>query len=355
MTKVILVDDEPWSRELVKSLAEWGPLGLELAGEADDGQSGLELVRRSAADIVVTDMRMPGLDGVAFLQRLEEEFPRLKIVVMSGYEDVAYLKQAIHSRAVEYLMKPLDATELNRALVRCLDDLAASPTGSVPRPLLDPVQLERYNAFRTEARVVLLAAKEPALAPFFQRLGEFLDGLWRGEPPAGGGDRVLRDFGGLLEEFLVENGSPVPPQGPLPSSSFGPVLSHLETRYRSAIQALVEGRQHRGRLDLTAVEAYIDDHCLEVLSLESLSAVFFINKEHLSRTFKAHFGQNVSDRIVQRKMEKAGEFLRSNQLTVKHVALVTGYEDLGYFYRVFRRFYGCTPVEYRSRYPAPPQ
>lgn len=357
MTRVILVDDEPWSRELVKSLTDWPALGLELAGEADDGQSGLDLVRRTGADIVVTDMRMPGLDGVTLLQRLEEDFPRLKIVVMSGYEDVAYLKQAIHSRAVEYLMKPLDAAELNRALLRCLDDLASGPTGGVPRPLLDPAHLERYHAFRAEARVVLLTAKESALAPFFQRLGGLLADLWKDVPPVGGPERVLRDFGGILEEFLVEHQCPLPAPGPVPSlAAFDPILAFLEERYRQAIEALAEGRQHRGRLDLEAVQTYIDEHCLEPLSLEHLAAVFFINKEHLSRTFKARFGQNVGDRILQRKMEKAGEFLRLGQLSVKHVALVTGYEDLGYFYRVFRRFYGCTPVEFRSRHQAsPPQ
>ncbi|HKK64884.1 MAG TPA: response regulator, partial [Clostridia bacterium] len=63
VVRMIIIDDEPWSREVVKTLTEWERLGITLAGEADDGDAGLELLRSVPVDIVIADMKMPGIDG----------------------------------------------------------------------------------------------------------------------------------------------------------------------------------------------------------------------------------------------------------------------------------------------------
>ena len=92
---LIIVDDEPWSREVVKNLTEWERLDVSLVGEAEDGEEGLELLRACRADIAVVDMRMPGMDGIELLQAISEEFPNTRIVVMSGHSDFSYLRQAL--------------------------------------------------------------------------------------------------------------------------------------------------------------------------------------------------------------------------------------------------------------------
>ena len=83
---VVIFDDEPWAREVIKSLAHWERLGLTLVGEADDGDAGLELLRTVKPDIVVTDMRMPGMDGTDLLRAIHDQHPNVRIVVMSGHD-----------------------------------------------------------------------------------------------------------------------------------------------------------------------------------------------------------------------------------------------------------------------------
>src|SRR5690349_8199949 len=119
MYNVLLIDDEPWSREVVKALGLWERLGFRLSDEAEDGNTGLALIGKLRPDVVITDMRMPGLDGVGLLKAINESYPEVKIIVISGYDDFVYLRQAVASRATDYLLKPIDPEELNAALAKC--------------------------------------------------------------------------------------------------------------------------------------------------------------------------------------------------------------------------------------------
>ena len=71
--KVVIIDDEPWTREVIKTLANWEALGLEIAGEASDGEYGLELIRLTVPDIILTDVKMPHLNGIDLIDTLRKE------------------------------------------------------------------------------------------------------------------------------------------------------------------------------------------------------------------------------------------------------------------------------------------
>lgn len=68
--KVVIIDDEPWTRDVILRLGRWSELGLEVVGEASDGKTGLALVQRLCPDVVITDVKMPGIDGIELVERL---------------------------------------------------------------------------------------------------------------------------------------------------------------------------------------------------------------------------------------------------------------------------------------------
>ncbi|ASA20217.1 response regulator transcription factor [Paenibacillus donghaensis] len=125
MYKVLIIDDEEPLREAIQILGDWQGLGVSEVLEATNGLAGLELLRQHRIDLALVDMKMPELNGVQLLQQLETEFPELLTIVISGYNDFEYTRQAIRSRVVDYLLKPVNRTDLNAALRKAMDVLEA--------------------------------------------------------------------------------------------------------------------------------------------------------------------------------------------------------------------------------------
>ncbi|NOV00242.1 response regulator transcription factor [Paenibacillus planticolens] len=123
MRRVIIVDDEKWIRRgLIQSIS-WNEWGLELTGEASDGGEGYEMALDKKPDLLFLDMRMPGLDGKQLLGMLSQELPDLLTIVISGYSDFEYTKEAIRHKAFDYLLKPVKKEELAAVVEKALLEL----------------------------------------------------------------------------------------------------------------------------------------------------------------------------------------------------------------------------------------
>lgn len=116
MLKVIVADDETRVCNLILLLADWEKLGMEVVGTAANGLEALELVRAFTPDILITDIRMPGCYGIELIERAKAEFPALEIVIISGYAHFEYAQSAIKNGVGDYLLKPIQRTELMATL-----------------------------------------------------------------------------------------------------------------------------------------------------------------------------------------------------------------------------------------------
>ncbi|WP_391572952.1 response regulator [Cohnella sp.] len=123
MRKVMVVDDEKWVRRGLIQSIPWDKLGLQLVGEAADGQDAYDMALELRPDLLFLDMRMPGLDGRELLARMDAELPELLTIVVSGYSDFEYTKQAIIHHAFDYLLKPVKKDELAEVLDKAVVEL----------------------------------------------------------------------------------------------------------------------------------------------------------------------------------------------------------------------------------------
>ncbi len=117
MLKVLLVDDEPYMLEGLRIMVNWTSYGFTICGEASNGEDALEMIKLSNPDLVVTDIRMPVMDGLEFI-RLSKERLRssAKFVILSGYDDFTYAKRAMTYNVSDYLLKPLDSEEVEAVI-----------------------------------------------------------------------------------------------------------------------------------------------------------------------------------------------------------------------------------------------
>ena len=107
MLKTFLVEDEVVIREMIKKMIPWEQYGFELAGEAADGEMALPLILKSKPDLLITDIKMPCMDGLTLCRLVKKELPDIRIVILSGYDDFNYAKQAISIGVEDYLLKPI--------------------------------------------------------------------------------------------------------------------------------------------------------------------------------------------------------------------------------------------------------
>lgn len=118
MYKVFLVDDEIVVREGIRSNFPWEETDFVLAGEAPDGEIALSMLQDVKPDILITDIRMPFMDGLELCRQVSRSMPWLYIVILSGYDDFAYAREAISLGVKEYLLKPVSGQELRTVLER---------------------------------------------------------------------------------------------------------------------------------------------------------------------------------------------------------------------------------------------
>ena len=111
---VLLVDDEEDVVEAIVQKIDWDRLGYSLAGYAKNGLEALEIAEEKQIDVVLTDIKMPYMDGLTLSHRLKELYPSIKIIIFSGFDEFEYAKVAIRLEAEEYMLKPVDAGELSR-------------------------------------------------------------------------------------------------------------------------------------------------------------------------------------------------------------------------------------------------
>ena len=116
MLKIFLAEDEVVVRETIKRMIPWEELGFELVGEAADGEMALPLLLRQQPDLLITDIKMPFMDGLEFSDILKTKMPKIQIIILSGYGEFDYAKEAIKIGVTDYLTKPVTGEQLLEAL-----------------------------------------------------------------------------------------------------------------------------------------------------------------------------------------------------------------------------------------------
>ncbi|MDO5410881.1 MAG: response regulator [Lachnospiraceae bacterium] len=117
MYKVVIIDDEPIIVEGLSRVVDWEKYGCHLAGTAEDGVSGMRVIREVRPDMIITDICMPKTDGLSMIAALKSEFPEMQICILTGYRDFDYAQRAITLGVTRFLLKPSNMGQLDEAIL----------------------------------------------------------------------------------------------------------------------------------------------------------------------------------------------------------------------------------------------
>ena len=109
---VLFVDDEEEVIQVIMRKMNWDELGFSVLGYANNGVKALEMVEELQPDVVMTDIRMPYMDGMELSKHIKTEFPATKVLIFTGFDEFEYAKEAVHLEVEEYILKPGNAAEL---------------------------------------------------------------------------------------------------------------------------------------------------------------------------------------------------------------------------------------------------
>ncbi|MDO3409265.1 response regulator [Saccharibacillus sp. CPCC 101409] len=291
---ILIVDDEPRHRRgmmnLILSLRPGDR--VEAAG---DGQAALDMIRSGRPDLVLTDIRMPNMDGLEFLRQLESESRPPKVVMVSAYNLFDYAQQALRHGASDYLLKPVDDGKLEAMLNRIEEGLK----------LEDKRRAESEELEQRLERMRFAAAGESGPAP---------DGV---SPISAGGESESASASELQARPEVSASEPPAADGD------------------AAAQA-------RECLD------WIEEHLREELTLERAAERFFFNPSYFSTWIKQQTGRTFTQHLTEARMRRARELLGENK-RIYEAAAACGYPDTKYFCRVFKKRHGVSPAVYKHR------
>ncbi len=180
MIKVFLCEDEFVVREGIKKNIDWAGNGYEFIGEASDGELALPLIRKLEPDIVITDIKMPFMDGLELSRIIRKELPFIEIVILSGYEEFDYAKQAISIGVAQYLTKPISGDDLLRELDLLRDKIIKSKEERALKEQFRKEMEENDRRERSELFKSLVSGDSsvPELLEKAQKLGMDLSAMW---------------------------------------------------------------------------------------------------------------------------------------------------------------------------------
>lgn len=244
MWKVIAADDEAYIREALQKLINWEKMDCILEKTVEDGLELLDVIGGEMPDIVITDIQMPGADGLEVCKYLYETSPETQVIILTAYSDFEYAKQAIKYSVCDYVLK-----------ISIIDELPA--------------------------------AVEKAIGK----------------------------------------------------------LSKLKKEIETEENKKIDGPESL----LRQIDKYIDKNYCKKLTLDDISEALHVNRSYLSRYYKNKTGINLFDKVLNKRVEKAKEYLRTTEMKTYEISEAVGVEDAGYFSKMFKKITGISPKEFRKR------
>ena len=412
--KVFLADDEIVVREGIRESFPWDETPYTLVGEAPDGEMALPMIRDTNPDIVITDIKMPFMDGIELCRILRTQMPWIGIIVLSGYDEFEYARQCIQLGVREYLVKPINSENLREVLDKVSKQLSderkaiehaaslRSRIGSDEQLVKAKLIASLYSeeAAAEDSHSVLKHLHSMGcniIAPFYavvdaayqpvsegqaiafdlaegsggvmhatsSRTGSVL--LVMGDTAEDAEERAYAFAASLVRELERAGSSDIRvgigeivdnPEDILKSFKSARHIRHILVD-RAEEKATILGTREMGDVSeesgtpevISEAKLYMSQHFTDPnLMLQDVAKAVGMSNSRFSTVFSQQSGQTFTEYLIYLRLNKAREMLKTTNIKSSQIARESGYNDSHYFSYIFKKNVGMTPSEYRSQY-----
>lgn len=341
MVQVLIVDDERIIAKCLQEQINWAKLGCAVPAACCDGNQALRYIAEIQPDIVITDVRMPGMDGITLCRLLHERYPSITVFILSAYEDFEVAQMALRYNVKDYILKPLDRTGLRNVEEMVSRTLADQQKQKFRTALLS-------NTVERQLEAILDARDEAGLEELLEMTARF-----EGDPMAENMTLWMnlvmpavrsRDAGQKKRRYLEEKQV----YDQIRGLTFRERLRFVRERYLDAMQG--EPDSHSSSV-VYAVQKTVDaEFDSKDLNIAELAERFHISPAYLGSLFAHVTGVGLTEYIREKRLSYACEQLRTGNKSISVIAQESGFSNVNYFTKVFRKNLGIPPAEYRNQF-----
>lgn len=339
MYRIVVIDDEYIVVEGIKAIIKKRDMDCKVVGSAVDGIDGLDIVREAKPDILITDIRMPGMDGLSLIEVVKEELPRTRFIVISGYTEFEYARRAISLGVKGYIDKPITMEKLEEVIAKLTredesEDKENSLFDYYIGSMMEKVLLERPEELRKECSFYLSQLKNQI---------EFLD-IYKKE--------CFRLLCVLLELFAEKkqvheewmNISHAKIENLKTVEEIKEYINYIVKKIAAYMEADKIGANH---FIINKLLQYIAENYNKDIGLKELAEEVNMNPSYLCILFKEEVGMSYVKYLTNLRINKAKELLKEGY-KVSDVSEMVGYNNYRYFCDIFKKHLGKTPNEYKG-------
>ncbi len=401
MYTMILIDDEYLVREGIRQTIDWESYGIQIVAAAKNGEEGLEAIRRLQPDVIISDIRMPKMDGLQLVQQLQEDRYDGIIVMLSGYNDFEYVRSTLQKGAFQYLLKPIDNEELIRAVLDAIRELkkrrrtesmlADMQVGlpAIKTKLVDAVfhgdfdgdaaeKFDLYGLPLVEQGLVIYCKVDfsvgnisdeearHALNLVEQEMFSILaqhKAIWSKNDKR---IAIATDFldVDLLQKRLTQMfrayeekskvimsigiSKPFASVAEIPNAFDAAKFVAYNKLFASLNSVVAFRRESDGeesyKKHIIDALQYVSEHYAENdLSISAVSAFLGVSDSYLMHLFKRELGKTFNTCLTEYRIMMSKRLLMEEKYKIYEIAEMVGYVDMKYFSQVFKKVEHCTP------------
>jgi len=368
MYTILIVDDEKSEREVILFLIKKYKLNLHTL-QADNGKAALDILKEKPVDILLTDIKMPFINGMELATKARDIYPDIKILFFSGYDDFEYVKTALLLRAVNYILKPINENEFYKSILTIIntihkretqaeitdkyfedyfyngqtdenikniennDDASIEEDSDILKNIEEAIQLKNTDEIRNKAKYLLDKYKNTSnVSHIYIRYicTTLLQLLIKTLP-----DVNENNFKNIVEKIF--------------KFRYFTEIRHYIEEYLDKVVHNMEIENQSPKHAILIVKQYIHSHYKEDLSLNTLANIVYLSPKYLSSMFRQVTGISLNKYIKNVRLEQAKKLLLTTNLKVADICEEVGYSYVSYFCRIFQEEYGISPETFRER------
>lgn len=357
MYNVLIVDDEAVVRNGLKILINWEEYGFTVKNTASNGREALSLIACDNFDVIITDIRMPSVDGLELIRQIRERNDHQKIIIISAYKDFEYAKTAILYEVKNYILKPIDQKILVRTLNKIKKELDNEKSSIVVDFFNVKINANNLKVHHWKPNSLIYAVKGYNSKDIENEINNFISYVLikKYTPNAiyGYASSILFNLNQIAIEYKNDFEKSFQLDHEIQTLySIKDIngLSEFLVQTCCSISRLLNTRQEDNAANsIDNIKKYIEENYYMDITLNSVSKKFNYNPSYIGRIFKLKEGLTVRDYLNRCRIEKASEFLLRSNLKVFEIVEKVGYKDINHFYNIFKEIKGCTPSDIKRQ------